>query len=95
MIMRLVVSATAAAALGLSAASAFAAQSNTPAQSAAMQQCAALEAQVTSLLPEAISQMSAKARSERDQGAKLCQQGKTDEGIATLEQARTDAMYRG
>jgi hypothetical protein len=94
MIMRMVVSATAAAALGLSAASVLAAGSSTQ-QSAAMQRCTDLQAQVTSLLPEAISQMAGKARSERDQGVKLCQQGKVEEGIATLEQALNDAMYRG
>jgi hypothetical protein len=94
MITRMVVSATAAAALGLSAASVLAAGSNTQ-QSADMQRCTDLQAQVTSLLPEAISQMAGKARSELDQGVKLCQQGKIEEGIATLEQARNDAMYRG
>ncbi len=95
MIMRFVVLATAAAALGLSAASAFAAQTTAPAQSAAMQRCNQLEAQISNVLPEAIPSMVGKATTERARGAKLCQQGKTEQGIATLERALNDAMYRG
>jgi hypothetical protein len=92
MIMRFVVPATAAAAFGLLATSALAAQA-TP--STAMQTCTRMEAQVASLLPEAIPSMVGKATNERAEGAKLCDAGKTDQGIATLERAQTDALYRG
>ena len=92
MIVRFVVPATAAAAFGLLATSVLAAQA-TP--STAMQTCTQLEAQVASLLPEAIPSMLRKATNERAKGAKLCESGKTDQGIATLERAREDALYRG
>jgi hypothetical protein len=60
-----------------------------------MQSCAALDAQVTGLLPEAMSSMLGKATNEHAEGVKLCKEGKTGQGIATLERALTDALYRG
>jgi hypothetical protein len=95
MIMRFVVPVIAAAALGLPAASALAAQSGANASSAAMQTCNQLEQQVANVLPEAIPTMVKQATDERAEGAKLCQSGKTEQGIATLERALNDAMYRG
>jgi hypothetical protein len=92
MIMRFVVPATAAALMF--SVSAFAAQT-TPAQSAGMQQCTQLESQITTNLPEAIPSVSRKAAAERDDGMKLCNSGKTEEGVAKLQQALTDVMYRG
>jgi hypothetical protein len=93
MIMRFVVPATAAA-LMLSV-SAFAAQTSTSAQSSGMQQCTQLESQIATDLQDAIPSASRKATAERDEGMKLCNSGKTDEGIAKLQQALTDVMYRG
>ena len=93
MIMRFVVPATAAALMF--AASAFAAQNSTTAQSPGMQECAQLEAQINSELPGAIPSEVRKVTAERDDGAKLCNSGKTDEGIAKLEQAVSDVAYRG
>ena len=95
MIMRFVVPVIAAAALGLPAASVMAAQNGAPANSAAMQTCTQLEAQVASVLPEAIPSMMQKASDERTKGAQLCKSGKTEQGIATLERALNDALYRG
>ncbi len=60
-----------------------------------MQQCTQLESEITTNLPEAIPSGVKKATNERDDGAKLCSSGKTDEGIAKLQQALTDVMYRG
>jgi hypothetical protein len=88
MIMRFVVPAMAAAALGLLTASAFAAQ----AQSAAKQSCAALESQVDRNLPMAQPGDIGKATAERAQGAKLCNSGKTEQGMAKLQQALTTAL---
>jgi hypothetical protein len=95
MITRFVVPVIATAALGLSAASASAAETNAPAQSAAMRTCTQLEAQVAGLLPEAIPSMVRKATDERAEGARLCNSGKPEQGVATLERALNDALYRG
>jgi len=95
MIMRFVVPTIAAAALGLAAAPVLAAQSSAKAQSAAMQTCSQLEAQIANVLPEAIPSMARKATDERTEGAKLCRSGKTEQGIPLLEQALNDALYRG
>jgi hypothetical protein len=95
MIMRIVVPVIAAAALGLPVAWALAAQSSATAPSAAMQTCHQLEQQVANVLPEAIPSMVNKATNERAKGAQLCQSGKTDQGIATLERALNDGLYRG
>ncbi len=92
MIMRCVVPLTAAAAFGLLATSALAAQAG---PSAASQRCTQLETQVATVLPEAIPSMVQKATSEHAEGARLCNAGKTEQGIATLERALNDALYRG
>jgi hypothetical protein len=91
MIVRFVVPAMAAAALGLSTASAFAQQT---AQTAA-QQCAALEAQIDTNMPMTMPNMIKTATAEREEGAKLCNSGKTEEGIAKLQQALADALDTG
>jgi hypothetical protein len=77
----------AAAALGLSTASAFA-----QAQPAAPPTCAGLEAQVDRNLPMAQPTDVAAATAQRAEGAKLCDSGKTQEGIAKLQQALTTAL---
>jgi hypothetical protein len=92
MIVRFVVPAMAAAGFGLLATSVLAAQATPP---TAMQTCTQLEAQVAGVLPEAIPSMLGKATKERAEGAKLCESGQTDQGIATLERAKEDALYRG
>ena len=91
MIMRCVVPLTAAAAFGLLATSALAAQTGP----SAAQRCTQLETQVATVLPEAIPSMVQKATSEHAEGARLCSAGKTEQGIATLERALNDALYRG
>ena len=92
MIRRFVVPATAAA-FWLFTAPAFAAQSTAPAESAAMQRCAQLESQIDANLPETEATLLGVATAERGEGAKLCDAGKTDEGIAKLQQALTDTMH--
>jgi hypothetical protein len=86
MIMRYVVPAMAAAALGLSTASAFAqAQTGT-------QQCAALEAQVDEhIASRMVPSLVRTAQDLRAEGGKLCASGQTEAGIAKLQQALADA----
>jgi hypothetical protein len=62
---------------------------------AAQKQCAQLESAIDAQLPEARQTQVAKATKERQEGEQLCNSGKTDQGIATLEHALRDAMYRG
>jgi hypothetical protein len=86
MVMRYVVPATAAAALGLSFASGFAGAAT------GTQQCAALEAQVDAQLPATnVPSDVREATAERDEGAKLCHSGQTEAGMAKLRQALADA----
>jgi hypothetical protein len=92
MIRRFVLPATAAA-FWLFTAPAFAAQTTAPAQSAAMQRCAELESQIDANMPMAEATELQTATEERAQGAKLCDSGKTDQGIATLEQGVVDTMH--
>jgi hypothetical protein len=92
MIRRFVVPATAAA-FWLFTAPVFAAQTTAPAQSAAMQRCAQLESQIDANLPMAEATELPAATAERGEGAKLCAAGKTDQGLAKLQQALIDTMH--
>ena len=92
MIRRIVVPATAAA-FWLFTAPAFAAQATAPAQSAAMQRCAELESEIDAAMPVAEATELASATEERAQGAKLCNSGKADQGIATLQQGLVNSMH--
>ena len=62
---------------------------------AAQNQCAQLERTIDAQMPEARPTQVAKATKERQDGEQLCNSGKTQEGIATLQHALRDAMYRG
>ena len=92
MIRRFVVPATAAA-FWLFTAPVFAAQTTAPAQSAAMQRCAQLEAQIDANMSVAEATELPVATEERAEGAKLCDSGKADEGVAKLQQALIDTMH--
>jgi hypothetical protein len=62
---------------------------------AAQNQCAQLERTIDAQLPEALPSQVAKATKERQDGEQLCNSGKSQEGIATLQHALRDSTYRG
>ena len=95
MMMRFVVPAGAAA-LALMTTPVLAAGAPTPAQmSAAQKQCAQLESAIDAQMAEATSAQVAKTTKERQEGERLCNSGKPEEGVAMLQHALRDAMYRG
>ena len=46
-------------------------------------------------MPDALPSQVAKSAKERQEGAQLCNSGKTAEGVTMLQRALTDTMYRG
>jgi hypothetical protein len=92
MMMRFVVPAGAAAlALMITPLLAAAAAPTTAAQ----KQCAQLESTIDVQIAEARPSQVAKTTKERQDGEQLCNSGKTEQGIATLQHALRDAMDRG
>jgi hypothetical protein len=95
MIKRLVVPAGAAA-LALTITPVLAAGTSTTARTTTAQtQCAQLERTIDAQMPDALPGQVAKSTKERQEGAQLCNSGKTEEGVTMLQRALTDAMYRG
>ena len=62
---------------------------------ATQKQWTQLERTIDAQLPEARPSQVAKATKERQEGEQLCNSGKSEQGIATLQHALRDAMYRG
>ena len=92
MIIRFVVPAGAAAlALMITPVLAAAAAPTTAAQ----KQCAQLERTIDAQISEALPSEVGKATKERQEGEQLCNSGKSQQGIATLQHALRDAMNRG
>jgi hypothetical protein len=58
-------------------------------------QCDALVSQINAKLPKAAPSMAKQVAAERDEGAKLCNSGKADEGLVKLNDALANVSKGG